>query len=110
MRKPNYNTSGLKSIEKLEGEPIEHKIERVLSNNEAITDGAPEIYTERKDGVQSAYNIRTDRWEIATEGMDAVAKSIEAKREGRAKKKEEAKVIPLKDGEAKSIEGTNDGK
>jgi len=51
----------IKSVEKLEGEPIEKKIERIVSNDEPITDGAPNIYTERKDGVVSAYNIRTDR-------------------------------------------------
>lgn len=102
----------------VEGEPIEYKIERVMSNKEPITDGAPAIYTERADGVIAAYNIRTDRWEIAAEGMDVVQKSIQAKRDGKAKLKQEskkdsdkksAKVVELKTdgnvGEAKSIEG-----
>lgn len=43
----------------VEGEPIEYKIERVMSNKEPITDGAPAIYTERADGVIAAYNIRS---------------------------------------------------
>jgi hypothetical protein len=105
--------SRLTSVEKLEGEPIEWKIERAMSNKEPISDGAPAIYTERKDGVVSAYNIRTDRWEIACDGMDVVQKSIQAKRDGKGKVsnsdiKEETKVVDIKSGEvseAKSIEG-----
>ena len=70
--------STLTSVETVEGEPIELKIERVVSNKEPITDGAPAIYTERKEGVISAYNIRTDRFEIAAEAMDKVSGSIQA--------------------------------
>ena len=62
-----------------EGETIEQKINRVVNNKEPITDGAPIIYTERKAGVQPAYNIRTDRFEIAIEAMDKVAKTNLAK-------------------------------
>ena len=106
-----YNRTGLKGVEKLEGEPIEWKIERIVSNKEPITDGAPSIYTERKEGVLSAYNIRTDRWEIAADGMDVVQKSIQAKRDGKGKKKE-GKIIDMKGevSEAKSIEGTSEAK
>ena len=112
----------INSVEKLEGEPIEHKIERIVSNKEAITDGAPAIYTERKDGVISAYNIRTDRWEIATEAMDKVEKSITASREAKAstkkKEKEATKVVEMKPevetkkvvSEAKPTEGAKDAK
>ena len=38
--------SQLKSVECVEGEPIELKIERIVSNKEPITDGAPSIFTE----------------------------------------------------------------
>jgi hypothetical protein len=115
-RKANYHKSSIKSIALIEGEPIEWKIERIMSNNEPIQDGAPEIFTERKEGVISAYNIRTDRWEVACEGMDAVSKSVEAKRDNRATapKKEdhkEAKVVklePKKDSGAESTNGTSD--
>lgn len=101
----------------VEGEPIEYKIERIMSNKEPITDGAPSIFTERSEGVLSAYNIRTDRWEIATDAMDKVAGSIQASRDNKAKNKavkskdvdkKEGKVVELKmdsDGGAKSIEG-----
>ena len=43
--------------------------------------GAPIIYTERKDGVLPAYDIRTDRWEIAQKAMEVNQKAISAKRQ-----------------------------
>jgi hypothetical protein len=117
--KARCNKSLLTSVEIVEGEPIEWKIERAVSNKEPITDGAPEIFTERKDGVVAAYNIRTDRWEIATEAMDKVSGSIQAKRdakgavskskeESKTEAKKETKVVDLKVdnvSEAKSTEG-----
>ena len=103
--------SQLKSVEVLEGEPIELKIERIVSNKEPITDGAPSIFTERKEGVISAYNIRTDRWEIASEAMDKVSGSVQAKRDAKGSiKAEEVKVVKLEvDSGAKSTEGTKEG-
>lgn len=83
FRKPNKSV--LTSVKTYEGETIEQKIERIIQNKEPIKDGAPEIFTERKDGVIAAYNIRADRWEIAADAMDAVQRSIQAKREERAK-------------------------
>ena len=96
--------SQINSVEVVEGEPIELKIERIVSNKEPISDGAPAIYTERKEGVKAAYNIRTDRWEIAAEAMDVVSKTTQAKRDHKAKlkeekeadKKEKGKVVELK--------------
>lgn len=57
----------------LEGEPIEQKVRRILDENEPIQDGAPIIYTEKKDGVRAEFNIRTDKWEIAMAAMDKVS-------------------------------------
>lgn len=54
------------------GEHIEDKVRRITENNEPIQDGAPEIYTDRKDGVIPAYDIRTDRFDVALEAMDKV--------------------------------------
>lgn len=64
----------------IEGETIEEKVMRITENNEPIEDGAPIIFTDRKDGVLPAYDVRTDRFEIAIEGMDYVAKSNFARR------------------------------
>lgn len=66
-----------------EGETIEMKINRIVNNKEPITDSAPLIYTDRKEGVQPDYNIRTDRWEHAIEAMDKVHKTELAKRQAR---------------------------
>lgn len=71
----NRNTS-------YQGERIEEKVNRIVNNKEPIKDGAPLVYTERKDGIKEAYNIRTDRWEIAVEAMDKITKTHIAKREG----------------------------
>lgn len=94
----------MNSVEILEGETIEMKIERIVENKEPISDGAPEIFTERKDGVISAYNIRTDRWEIAADAMDAISRSVQAKRDEVGLKKE-ADLKVVKDSEAESIQG-----
>lgn len=61
------------------GESIESKVRRITENNEPITDGAPIIYTNRDDGVLPAYNIRTDRWEVAQAAMEAVNQANLAK-------------------------------
>ena len=116
LQRPKY-TSRIRGTAIVEGEPIEHKMERILSNKEPITDGAPEIFTEKKDGVGAEYNIRTDRWELATEAMDLklrndVAKA-DAKAQKRTEKKEEAKVVklePKKDGGTEPTNGTSDSK
>ena len=81
--KTKIKDSKLQGVVLMEGESIEVKVRRILSNKEPITDGAPVIYTERKDGVLPGYNIKTDRFEVALEGMDAVSRSHIAKREAR---------------------------
>lgn len=62
-----------------EGETIEDKVRRVVENKEPISDGAPIVYTEKKDGVLPQFNIRTDKWDIAMEAMDKVQASRIAK-------------------------------
>lgn len=81
------------------GETIEQKMNRVTANKEPIDDSAPIIYQERKEGVNPAFDIRTDRWEVALEAMDAVHKSNIAKRNHATKEKEAA--------EAASTQATN---
>ena len=87
-----------------EGETLETKIKRLVTNKEPIKDGAPLVYQERKEGIRASTNIRTDRFEVAVEAMDKVSKSYQARRE------EKGKVIPLKkdDAEGESIHGETD--
>jgi len=54
-----------------------------VQNHEPITDGAPLVYQEAEDGKpKDEYNIRTDRWELATAAMDKVHKAAKAKGDG----------------------------
>lgn len=71
------------------GEPIEMKIARMMNNNEAITEISPIIYTERKDGVNPLYNIRTDRFELALEDTTQITQMALDKRKEFHKKLEE---------------------
>ena len=49
------------SVESFEGKSIEIKVSKLIENNEPITDGAPIIYTEKKDGVLPQYDIKIGR-------------------------------------------------
>lgn len=80
--KPRKTT--LKVNQSKEGETIETKVNRIVNNKEPIKDGAPLIYTERKDGINPSHDIRTDRWDIAADAMDKTAKNRIARREGKA--------------------------
>ena len=82
-----YSNGLINRNESVVGISIERKVERITESKEPITDGAPIIYTERKEGVIPAYDVRTDRFEIAVEAMGKVVKSNIAKREQAAAKK-----------------------
>lgn len=100
----------LKSTLITEGERIENKVARILSNKEPITDGAPEIYTDKKDGVGAQYNVRTDRWELATEATDLKLRNDAAKGAAKAEAKKaekEAKVVKLEPKKDDGVEPTN---
>ena len=72
------------------GECIEEKVRRIAENKEPIEDSSPLLHTNRKDGVNADYNIRTDRWDVAIEAMDKVAKAKIAQRDERERKENEA--------------------
>lgn len=100
-----FSKSKLTGVQTYPADTIEERVKKILSANEPITDGAPIIYTERKDGVQAGYNIRTDRFEIAVDAMDAVAKSHKARRE------ERAKVVEMKretGGQSTAVDGATE--
>lgn len=98
------STTKISLNQSVQGETIEMKMERIVSNKEPIKDGAPLIYTDRKEGVLPDYDIRADRWEHAIEAMDKVTKSKLAKRAEYYKEKEEPTNVgqdgtPMKIGE-----------
>lgn len=61
-------------VETFEGETIEDKVRRIVENKEPIGDNATMIYTNYKDGVIKAYDIRTDKWDVALDAMNNVNK------------------------------------
>lgn len=86
MYKVKIPTAGTQTVNTaVEGETIETKMKRVVENREPITDGAPTVYTERKDGVRPELNPRTDKWDLAIEAMDKTSKAAIAKREAKMK-------------------------
>lgn len=83
--------TSIKQNKSYEGERIEEKINRIVNNKEPIKDGAPIIFTDRADGVLPEYNIKTDRFEVALDAMDAVARAQKAKRDHRINERPENK-------------------
>lgn len=109
-----FENTRLDVNESVEGESLEDKIERLVSNGEDGDEGVGSIYTERKDGVLPAYDIRTDRMEVALEAMDKAHRWDLAKRgqniEERAEKTETKEIVKEKndgksDGETESTGG-----
>lgn len=68
-------------------EPREVKLRKIISGESSnMEDGVfPTIYTEKKDGVQPEFDIRTDRFEVALDAIDKINQSVAsqiAKRSG----------------------------
>lgn len=61
-----------------QAEPREVKLRKIINGeSNDMEDGVfPTIYTEKKDGVQPEYDIRTDRFEVAIDAMDKINQSI----------------------------------
>ena len=87
IKKVITNRTTIVRLESREGETIEAKVRRIMSNNEPISDQAPLIYTERKDGINPDYDIRSDRFDFALDAMSKIEKSkdiVTGKQIGRA--------------------------
>lgn len=57
-----------------QAEPREVKLRKIISGeSNDMEDGVfPTIYTEKKDGVQPEFDIRTDRFEVAIDAIDKI--------------------------------------
>ena len=91
MRTPNY-TNRIKMEPKndiFEGQSIEELVYQATTTNQTIEQGAPLIFTARKDGVIYEYNIRSDKFDRAMEMMDKYSKAVTEKRAEIHKKQEE---------------------
>lgn len=103
MRNRKLNNTCSFTVNKgVEGDRLENVLARMLSNGEVIGTEAPLIYTERREGVGAAYNIRTDRFDLAIDGMTKVEASRVAKRTAQMAIVKEGEE---KDGEAEPVGG-----
>lgn len=61
-----------------EAEPREVKLRKIINGeSNDMEDGVfPTIYTEKKDGVQPEFDIRTDRFEVAIDAIDKINQSV----------------------------------
>lgn len=84
-RQNKMSNTSIKLNKSYEGETLETKVQRLVANKEPIEGTVALTYTERKDGVKAEFDIRTDKWEIATDAMDLATKSEIAKRDNKAK-------------------------
>lgn len=111
--KPKHTkTSIIVTRKPVQGEPISRKVQRITQNKEPIKDGADIIYNEREDGVEPQHDIRTDRFEIATEAMDKKHNYNFGKREERLKAKQakkDEKDNKSEPGETGKTGGENNG-
>lgn len=69
------NTKDLLAVGTTEGEIIEKKIQRIMDEKTPIDDSAPIIYTEKKNGINPAHDVRTDRFDLALEAMEIETKN-----------------------------------
>ena len=74
-----------------QAEPREVKLRKIISGeSNNMEDGVfPTIYTEKKDGVQPEFDIRTDRFEVAIDAIDKINQSA-ANQIAKSKSKTEA--------------------
>lgn len=61
-----------------QAEPREVKLRKIINGeSNDMEDGVfPTIYTEKKDGVQPEFDIRTDRFEVAINAIDKINQSV----------------------------------
>lgn len=69
------HTKDMLAVDTIEGEIIEKKIQRIMDEKTPIDDSAPIIYTERKNGINPAHDVRTDRFDLALEAMEIETKN-----------------------------------
>lgn len=91
----------MKVNQSYEAEPLETTLKKAMTTSEPISSTAPQVFTEKKDGVRPEYDIRTDRFEIAMGTMDRAARAHIANRE---------KTFKTEDKGEQSPSGTSDPK
>lgn len=66
-----------------QGTSIEEKVRKIMENGTSEEEVFPTIYTDKKDGVLPAFDIRTDRFELAQKALETMgqAEAMEVSKE-----------------------------
>lgn len=64
-----------------EAETMIKKLQKAMDSKTPLDEAAPIVYTNKKDGVMPAYDIRTDRFEVARMATEKMAAYEAAKTE-----------------------------
>ena len=67
-------TTGIKRNVSTVGETIEDEVYKMVYEKNIPSAQKSIIFQEKKEGVQPAYNVRTDKFDIALDAIDAVTK------------------------------------
>ena len=67
-------TTGIKRNVSTVGETIEDEVYKMVYEKNIPSAQKSIIFQERKEGVQPAYNVRTDKFDIALDAIDTVTK------------------------------------
>lgn len=88
IKRGHLQLSGVKSYQ---ADPLEDILRRATETNEPLPAVTNPIYTNKADGVLPAYDIRTDRFDVAQSAMEKIG-ALEASRalRGGAAKTEDA--------------------
>lgn len=79
-----------------EAETMVKKLQKAMDSKSPLDDAAPIVYTNKKDGVMPAYDIRTDRFEVARIATEKMAAYEAAKTENLPKiEKSEAEGVAV---------------
>lgn len=97
--------SSLKRNDTKIGYSIEQEIRKKMEGEEIEMGQKPTIYTKREEGVIPIYNIRTDKWEVAQEAMDAVEGSRRARAKKAMEKPTQEEIDALAVAQAKEANG-----
>jgi len=78
-KKVTKRTGGLKINQSMEGETIEEAVKRAYQNGENLESTNNLVYSERKEGVIEAYDIRKDKFEMALDANERVQQDLDLK-------------------------------
>lgn len=86
FRKPKFKKTPLNGVELWEDLCLTDKLEKLQTEGGQIETGSPLQYTNRTDGVRPEHNIRTNKWDIAENTIQA---AMDFKRRAQTQKEAE---------------------